>query len=125
MRECDLLVLAADQPDGLRRIANRASLDTGCAWVDPGYHGPVISTALYVPGLGDGPCWECLRHHDALAYGLPGGIDTDVPAAALPRTIGHPVTGVTAGLAGWPPTPHSPTSPAPASSNQPRSTATA
>ncbi|MFH8387181.1 HesA/MoeB/ThiF family protein [Kitasatospora sp. NPDC018058] len=99
MRDSDLLILAADQPDGLRRIANRASIDTGCAWVDPGYHGPVISTALYVPGLGDGPCWECLRHHDALAYGLPG-IDGTVEPAALPRTTGHPVTAVTAGLTG-------------------------
>ncbi|MER7671339.1 ThiF family adenylyltransferase [Kitasatospora sp. NPDC096128] len=98
MRHSDLLILAADEPDGLRRIANRASLDSGCAWVDPGYHGPVISTALYVPGI-DGPCWECLRHHDALAYGLTG-IDATVAPAALPRTIGHPVTPVTAGLAG-------------------------
>ncbi|MEU4587065.1 ThiF family adenylyltransferase [Kitasatospora aureofaciens] len=99
MHDSDLLILAADQPDGLRRIANRASIDTGCAWVDPGYHGPVISTALYAPGLGDVPCWECLRHHDALAYGLPG-IDSTVEPAALPRTLGHPVTAVTAGLAG-------------------------
>ncbi|MFJ9461366.1 HesA/MoeB/ThiF family protein [Kitasatospora sp. NPDC101447] len=98
MRGCDLLICAADEPDGLRLTANRAALDTGCPWVDPGYHGPVISTTLFAPG-GDLPCWECLRHGDALAHGLPG-IHADVPPAALPRTIGHPVTAITAGLAG-------------------------
>ncbi|MFF7995140.1 HesA/MoeB/ThiF family protein [Kitasatospora xanthocidica] len=98
MRGCDLLILAADEPDGLRPTANRAALETDCAWIDPGYHGPVISTTLFVPGR-DRPCWECLRHGDALAHGWPG-IHADVPPAALPRTIGHPVTAVTAGLAG-------------------------
>ncbi|MFE7529379.1 HesA/MoeB/ThiF family protein, partial [Kitasatospora sp. NPDC057542] len=98
MRGCDLLILAADQPDGLRLTANRAAIESGCAWVDPGYHGPVISTTLYVPADGRG-CWECLRHADAVAHGLPG-IRANVPPAALPRTTGHPVTAVTAGLAG-------------------------
>ncbi|MFI9366081.1 HesA/MoeB/ThiF family protein [Kitasatospora sp. NPDC053057] len=98
MLACDLLILAADEPAGLRLDANRASLFTSCPWVDPGYHGPVISTTLYVPGTG-APCWECLRHADAIAHGLPG-IHADVPPAALPRTLGHPVTSVTASLAG-------------------------
>ncbi|MEU9047180.1 MULTISPECIES: ThiF family adenylyltransferase [unclassified Kitasatospora] len=98
MRDCDLLILVADEPQGLRLTANRAALEAGCAWVDPGYHGPVISTTLFVPGQGR-PCWECLRHGDAIAHGLPG-IHADVPTVALPRTIGHPVTAVTAGLAG-------------------------
>ncbi|MEU8926691.1 ThiF family adenylyltransferase [Kitasatospora sp. NPDC048545] len=98
MRGCDLLILAADETDGLRLTANRAALESGCAWIDPGYHGPVISTTLFVPGRGR-PCWECLRHGDALAHGLPG-IHADVAPAALPRTIGHPVTAVTAVTAG-------------------------
>ncbi|WP_371517682.1 ThiF family adenylyltransferase [Kitasatospora sp. NBC_01300] len=99
MRRCDLLILAADEPDGLRLTANRAALTTSRPWIDPGYHGPVISTALYTPGTGDGPCWECLRHFDATAYGLPG-VHGDVLAAALPRPLGNPVISTSALLAG-------------------------
>ncbi|MFE7526736.1 HesA/MoeB/ThiF family protein [Kitasatospora sp. NPDC057542] len=99
MRRCDLLILAADEPDDLRLTANRAALTTSCAWIDPGYHGPLISTALYTPGVGDGPCWECLRHFDATAYGLPG-THGDVLAAALPRPLGNPVISTSALLAG-------------------------
>ncbi|RGD62023.1 hypothetical protein DR950_33610 [Kitasatospora xanthocidica] len=99
MRRCDLLVLAADDPDHLRLTANRAALTTSCAWIDPGYHGPLIGTALYTPGTGDGPCWECLRHFDATAYGLPG-THGEVLAAALPRPLGNPVISTSALLAG-------------------------
>ncbi|MFJ6777561.1 HesA/MoeB/ThiF family protein, partial [Kitasatospora sp. NPDC091257] len=99
MRRCDLLILAADDPESLRLTANRAALTTSCAWIDPGYHGPLISTALYTPGTGDGPCWECLRHFDATAYGLSGTCG-DVLAAALPRPLGNPVISTSALLAG-------------------------
>ncbi|MFJ2866830.1 HesA/MoeB/ThiF family protein [Kitasatospora sp. NPDC087314] len=99
MRRCDLLILAADEPDTLRLTANRAALATSCAWIDPGYHGPLISTALYAPGTADGPCWECLRHFDATSYGLPG-THGDVLAAALPRPLGNPVISTSALLAG-------------------------
>ncbi|MFD7450379.1 ThiF family adenylyltransferase [Kitasatospora sp. NPDC059827] len=99
MRQCDLLILAADEPDHLRLTANRAALSTSCAWIDPGYHGPLISTGLYTPGTGDAPCWECLRHFDATAYGLPG-THGEVLAAALPRPLGNPVISTSALLAG-------------------------
>ncbi|MFJ5122345.1 HesA/MoeB/ThiF family protein [Kitasatospora sp. NPDC088548] len=98
MQDCNLLIVAADEPDGLRLTANRAALDTSCPWVDAGYHGPVISTALYLPGTGR-PCWECLRHADATAYGLPG-LNGDALPAALPRPLGNPVTAASAGIAG-------------------------
>lgn len=87
MRRCDLLILAADDPDRLRLTVNRAALTTSCAWIDPGYHGPLISTGLYTPGTGDGACWECLTHDDVLA-------------AALPQPLGSPALSTSALLAG-------------------------
>ncbi|MBV6700286.1 ThiF family adenylyltransferase [Kitasatospora aureofaciens] len=98
MADCDLLLLAADEPEGLRLRANRASLQTLCPWVDAGYHGPVITTALYDPDS-DAPCWECLRHGEAATRGLPG-LHGDDLHRALPRPAGHPTTAVTATLAG-------------------------
>ena len=60
-RDCDVLLLSADEPPDLRVWANRACLAAGRPWVDCGYHGPLVQVAAYVPG--EGACWECL--HDA------------------------------------------------------------
>lgn len=57
--DCDVLLLAADRPPGLRTWVNRACLTAKRTWVDAGYHGPVAQVAAFVPGAG--PCWECTR----------------------------------------------------------------
>lgn len=58
-RDCDVLLLAADQPPELRTWTNRACLAAKRPWVDAGYHGPLVQGAAFVPG--NGPCWECTR----------------------------------------------------------------
>ena len=55
--DCDLLVLAADQPGEIRAWANRACLAAGTPWIDAGYHGPTPHTAAFLPGRG--ACYEC------------------------------------------------------------------
>ncbi|MFJ4679011.1 HesA/MoeB/ThiF family protein [Kitasatospora sp. NPDC088783] len=99
MADTDILVLCADEPAGLRQAANRASIATGRPWVDGGYTGPVISTALYRPGHHGGPCWQCLRTGEAGAHDL-GVTDPADAIKALPKAIGHPVSAVTAALSG-------------------------
>ncbi|WP_030888416.1 MULTISPECIES: ThiF family adenylyltransferase, partial [Streptomyces] len=93
---CDLLVVCADQPEGLQAKVNLAALDTGTAWVDSGYHGPQIAAALYVPG--SGPCWSCLRYADAGRLQLPR--EEEAFLRALPKVPGNPASPVTAGMSG-------------------------
>jgi molybdopterin/thiamine biosynthesis adenylyltransferase len=57
--ECDLLVMAADQPAGIDEWANAAALRTAKPWVAGTYDGPLVNVALYTPG--EGPCWRCMR----------------------------------------------------------------
>ncbi len=94
---CCLLTLCADQPDDLRRWANRACLAARIPWVDGGYHGPLVTAGVYVPG--DGPCWECLRAGELARLGLPP-IDPAALARALPLPPGNAATAVTAGISG-------------------------
>jgi len=93
----DLVVLCADQPGDLRIWANRACLAAGVPWIDGGYHGPLVTVGVYVPGTG--PCWECLRAGE-LARLDPPAADSGNPASGLPRAPGHPATAVSAGLSG-------------------------
>jgi len=58
-RDCDVLLLAADQPPEVRRWTNRACLAAKRPWVDSGYHGPLVQAGAFVPGRGR--CWECTR----------------------------------------------------------------
>jgi molybdopterin/thiamine biosynthesis adenylyltransferase len=97
---CDLLVLCADEPDELRIWVNRACLAAGVPWVDGGYHGPLVTVGVYVPGTG--PCWECLRAGEVARLGLPaaGPAGPADLARGLPREPGHPATAVSAGLSG-------------------------
>ncbi|MER6399283.1 TOMM precursor leader peptide-binding protein [Kitasatospora sp. NPDC001603] len=97
LKACDVLVLCADSPLGLRQTVNHASMATGRPWVDGGYTGPVTSTALYRPG--HGPCWQCLRTQEARAHDLGVTSPGDI-LKALPKAIGHPVTAITATLSG-------------------------
>jgi molybdopterin-synthase adenylyltransferase len=57
--DCDVLLLAADEPPRLRAWVNRACLAARRPWVDSGYHGPLVQVGAFVPG--EGPCWECTR----------------------------------------------------------------
>ncbi len=92
-----LLALCADQPDELRHWANRACLAARVAWVNGGYHGPLVTAGAYVPGTG--PCWECLRSGEFARLHLPASDLLDL-GKGLPRPPGHPATAVTAGLSG-------------------------
>jgi molybdopterin-synthase adenylyltransferase len=58
-RDCDVLLLAADEPPQLRIWTNRACLAAKRPWVEAGYHGPLVQCTAFVPGTG--PCWECTR----------------------------------------------------------------
>lgn len=82
----DLVALCADEPrgpDGIRVWASRACGRRGLPWVGGGYHGPLVTVGVYVPGKG--PCYECVR------AGLPSRlVDLGGPGA----------TAVSAGLSG-------------------------
>ncbi|MCF6526530.1 ThiF family adenylyltransferase [Streptomyces sp. JJ36] len=93
----DLLVLTADRPPVLRRWANRACLAAGIPWTDGGYHGPVVSAGLHMPG--SGACWECHRAGEVARRDLrlPPGADEE---QASPRMDWNPANAVTAGLSG-------------------------
>ncbi|MEU6351149.1 ThiF family adenylyltransferase [Streptomyces sp. NPDC047072] len=93
----DLLVLAADRPDDIRRWANRVCLDVGLPWVDAGYRGPLVTAGVYVPG--QGACWECLREGEIARRDLRLGAGQD-PEVASPRMPWNPASAVTAGLSG-------------------------
>lgn len=93
----DLLVLAADHPDAIRRWTNRACLAAGLPWVDAGYRGPLVTAGVYVPG--QGACWECLRDGEIARRDLRLGPGQD-PEVASPRMPWNPASAVTAGLSG-------------------------
>ncbi|MER6284012.1 HesA/MoeB/ThiF family protein [Streptomyces sviceus] len=93
----DLLVLAADRPDAIRRWTNRACLAAGLPWVDAGYRGPLVTAGVYVPG--QGACWECLRDGEIARRDLRLGPGQD-PETASPRMPWNPASAVTAGLSG-------------------------
>ena len=93
----DLLVLAADRPDAIRRWANRVCLAAGLPWVDAGYRGPLVTAGVYVPG--QGACWECLRDGEIARRDLRLGPGQD-PEVASPRMPWNPASAVTAGLSG-------------------------
>jgi molybdopterin/thiamine biosynthesis adenylyltransferase len=93
----DLLVLAADRPDEIRRWTNRACLTAGLPWVDAGYRGPLVTAGVYMPGRG--ACWECLREGEIARRDLRLGPGQD-PEVASPRMPWNPASAVTAGLSG-------------------------
>lgn len=94
--ECDVLLLAADQPVEIRSWANQACHVTQTAWVHGGYHGPQINIGLYRPGAG--PCYDCgqAARRDFLA-----GLPLVTPwRPELTRTEPAATNAVTAGIAG-------------------------
>lgn len=96
-RDCDVLLLAADQPPDLRRWANRACLAAKRPWVDAGYHGPLVQSGAFVPG--SGPCWECTRLALRDGHAEDGAYPADAPEGgpAGQRAVGA----VSAGISGY------------------------
>jgi molybdopterin/thiamine biosynthesis adenylyltransferase len=94
-KDCDVLLLCADQPGEIRSWANRACLAARTPWVDAGYHGPVASAAAYRPG--QGACYECgwLTEHERQ---VEAGIEAEY---TLVRGGSNAVTAPTAGLSGY------------------------
>lgn len=97
LEDRNLMVLAADQPEGIGRWANRACLKTGTPWTDGGYRGPHMMSGGYVPG--QGACWECLRLAEDRNLDLKVSRPEDV-AKAIAKAPGHPVIAVTAVISG-------------------------
>lgn len=93
----DLLLLAADRPPAIRRWANRVCLATNTPWVDAGYHGPLVTVGVHMPGVG--ACWECHRAGEVARRDLRVGPGQDEEAAS-PRFPWNPANAVTAALSG-------------------------
>jgi molybdopterin/thiamine biosynthesis adenylyltransferase len=96
-RDCDVLLLSADQPPEVRVWTNRACLAVRRPWVDAGYHGPLVQVGVFRPGTGG--CWECLQEwsrDQALALGANRG-----DALARRGAVAHAVGAVPAGISGY------------------------
>ncbi|MEU7797343.1 ThiF family adenylyltransferase [Micromonospora tulbaghiae] len=97
-RDCDVLVLCADQPSDIRAWTNRGCLATGTSWVEAGYHGPQISFSVFTPG--EGGCWECLRLTSQERYTAMGANFEDTYALRA-KAVANAVAAPTAGLGGY------------------------
>lgn len=95
-RRYDLLVLCADEPDGLRRDVNRVCWQAGVPWVDGGYNGPAVGVGVTVPGAG--ACWECRHAAEVAAHDLafPSTVDRDAYVGR--RAMRSPVNAVSAAM---------------------------
>jgi molybdopterin/thiamine biosynthesis adenylyltransferase len=92
--DCDVLLLAADQPVRIHAWANRACLASTTPWVDGGYHGPRAAIGVYVPG--QGPCYECVRLAEHDRNRVLGVVDDHTTA----RGDSNAVTATSAGISG-------------------------
>jgi molybdopterin/thiamine biosynthesis adenylyltransferase len=93
-KDCDALLLAADNPPEMTVWTNRACLAAGTPWVDAGYHGPQATVGSYIPGTS--ACWECVRKtHDDRQQPL--GVNY---ADAVQRPVENAVSAASAGLSG-------------------------
>jgi molybdopterin/thiamine biosynthesis adenylyltransferase len=95
--DCDVLLLSADKPAGLRTWTNRACLAAGRPWVDSGYHGPLVQVAAFVPG--EGPCWECTRLGLRDSHARDGANPEDAPHRR--DAVFTAVGAVPAGMSGY------------------------
>jgi molybdopterin-synthase adenylyltransferase len=96
-RDCDVLLLAADQPPELRIWTNRACIAAKRSWVDAGYHGPLVQAGAFVPGKG--PCWECTRLALRDGHAADGAHQDDSPHRA--DAVFGAVGAVPAGMSGY------------------------
>ena len=94
---CDVLLLAADRPPDLRTWTNRACIAMNRPWVDSGYHGPLVQSGAFVPGVG--PCWECTRLWNLDRDAENGANQAD--ASDRQKAIGNAVAAASAGMSGY------------------------
>lgn len=95
-REYDLLVLCADEPDGLRRDVNRVCWHARVPWVDGGYNGPGVSVGVTVPG--EGACWDCRHAAEVAAHDLAFPSAAERDAYVRRRAVRAPVNAVSAAM---------------------------
>lgn len=95
-RHYDLLVLCADEPDGLRRDVNRVCWRAGVPWVDGGYNGPAVGVGVTVPGAG--ACWECRHAAEVAAHDLAFPSAAERDAYVRRRAVRAPVNAVSAAM---------------------------
>ena len=93
--DADVLVLCADTPRDLRIRVNQGCLAAGTAWVDAGYHGPLVQASAYVPG--ESACWECVREVETERHRAVGAVPADTTATA---TQPNAVNAISAGISG-------------------------
>lgn len=96
-RDCDVLLLSADEPPDVRVWTNRACLAAGRPWVDSGYHGPLVQVGAYVPGQGG--CWECLHDASRQRQVANGANPDDAPERGV--TVASATAAVPAGISGY------------------------
>lgn len=94
---CDVLLLTADQPAGVRDWANLACLAAARPWVDAGYHGPLVQVGHYVPGKG--ACRQCLFEASWQELADLGMKFSDAPQRA--EAVGAAACAVSAGMSGY------------------------
>ena len=97
--DCDVLLLAADDPPDIRVWTNRACLGAGTPWVEAGYNGPLVGVGVFVPG--DGACLECLLAADDQRRRALGLRREDAPDwdTAVARAVAAPPAGMSGYLA--------------------------
>lgn len=93
---CDVLLLAADSPRDTRAWANLGCLAAGTAWVDAGYHGPLVQVGIYRPH--QSACWVCVREVERERHAAVGARPDDVVTAR--RATANAVGAVSAGVSG-------------------------
>ncbi|MEO3887642.1 ThiF family adenylyltransferase [Nonomuraea sp. B5E05] len=94
VRGHDILVICADRPTEIRRLANRTARRSGVRWVHGGYHGPRVTVGMFTPG--GGPCYECLQQNQAEEREPSAG---EWPEPASYPNV-HAANAVTAGMSG-------------------------
>lgn len=95
-RDYDLLVLCADEPDGLRRDVNRVCWQAGLPWVDGGYNGPAVGVGVTVPGAG--ACWDCRHAAEVAAHDLAFPSAAERDAYVRRRAVRAPVNAVSGAM---------------------------
>jgi molybdopterin-synthase adenylyltransferase len=92
--DCDVFILAADEPEELQHWVNQGCLAAGRPWVYAGYNGPQVLVGAFVPGTG--ACLACtqtaIRARDAIL----GACEEDATEAPP-----HATSAVSAGISGF------------------------
>ncbi len=92
--DCDVFILAADEPQELQDWVNQGCLAAGRPWVYAGYHGPQVLVGTFVPGTG--ACLACtqaaIRERDEIL----GAYEEDATEAPP-----HATSAVSAGISGY------------------------